>query len=82
MGDSHRHLGITEDEWASFMDDLHQSPARFQVPRAEEQELVAIVESTKEAIVVATLQPTSSNGQQLPQQRKAEELPETTEAVS
>ncbi len=61
MGDTHRHLGITESEWASFMDDLHQSLARFQVPRAEEKELVAIVESTKDAIVVAPLQPTSSN---------------------
>ena len=61
MGDTHRHLGITEDEWASFMDDLHQSLARFQVPEAEETELVAIVESTKDAIVVAPLQPTSSD---------------------
>src|SRR4051794_21899060 len=25
MGDTHRHLNITEDEWAAFMDDLHQS---------------------------------------------------------
>ncbi|GAA2418367.1 group I truncated hemoglobin [Nonomuraea africana] len=52
MGDSHRHLSITEDEWDSFMDDLHQSLAKFQVPPAEESELVAIVESTKDAIVV------------------------------
>jgi hemoglobin len=61
MGDTHRHLGITEDEWASFMDDLHQSLARFQVPAAEENELVAIVESTKVAIVVAPLQPMPNN---------------------
>ncbi len=52
MGDSHRHLRITEDEWAAFMDDLHQSLARFRVPAAEGRELVAIVESTKDAIVV------------------------------
>jgi hemoglobin len=52
MGDSHRHLRITEDEWAAFMDDLHQSLARFQVPGPEEQALVDIVESTQEAIVV------------------------------
>lgn len=52
MGDSHRHLNITEDEWAAFMDDLHRSLAKFQVPAEEENDLVAIVESTKEAIVV------------------------------
>lgn len=57
MGDSHRHLGITQDEWASFMDDLHQSFTRFQVPQPEQAELVAIVESTKDAIVVAPLEP-------------------------
>jgi hemoglobin len=32
MGDSHRHLAITEDEWAAFMDDLHQAPG--EVPGA------------------------------------------------
>ncbi len=58
MGDAHRHLGITEDEWTAFMDDLHQSLSRFQVPPPEESELVAIVESTKDAIVlVPTLHP-------------------------
>ncbi len=53
MGDTHRHLRIRQDEWASFMDDLHQSLARFQVPQPEQAELVAIVESTRDAIVVA-----------------------------
>jgi hemoglobin len=52
MGDSHRHLAITEDEWAAFMDDLHQALAKFQVPGPEKQALVDIVESTREAIVV------------------------------
>lgn len=52
MGDAHRHLGITQEEWAAFMDDLHQALSRFQVPPAEESELVTIVQSTKEAIVV------------------------------
>ena len=51
MGDSHRHLAITEDEWAAFMDDLHLTVAKFQVPPAEETELVAIVETTRDAIV-------------------------------
>jgi hemoglobin len=52
MDDTHRGLNITEDEWAAFMDDLHQSLAKFQVPAAEEHDLVAIVESTKDSIVV------------------------------
>jgi hemoglobin len=52
MGDSHRHLAITEDEWAAFMDDLQQALAKFQVPGPEEQALVEIVEGTREAIVV------------------------------
>jgi hemoglobin len=51
MGDTHRDLAITEDEWGSFMDDLHQSLAKFQVPGTEERDVVGIVESTKDAIV-------------------------------
>lgn len=58
MGDSHRHLGITEDEWVAFMDDLHQTLEVFGVPLQEVQELTAIVESTRDGIVVlAPLQP-------------------------
>jgi hemoglobin len=53
MGDSHRHLMITDPEWQAFMDDLQQTFDKFGVPRPEQQELTAIVESTKEAIVVA-----------------------------
>jgi hypothetical protein len=52
MGDAHRHLGIAEEEWAAFVHDLHRPLSRFQVPPAEQSELVAIVESTKEAIVL------------------------------
>src|SRR5690242_14530085 len=43
MGDSHRHLMFTDDEWLAFMDDLRQSLDKFQVPEPERQELVAIV---------------------------------------
>jgi hemoglobin len=56
MGDSHRHLMITEGEWQAFMDDLQQTLDKFAVPQPERQELIAIVESTKEAIVVAPFQ--------------------------
>jgi hemoglobin len=55
MGDSHRHLMITENEWQAFMDDLEQSLDKFSVPQPERQELIAIVESTKEAIVIPPL---------------------------
>ena len=32
MGDSHRHLVITEDEWAAFMDDLQQTLTASRCP--------------------------------------------------
>jgi hemoglobin len=56
MRDSHRHLMITEDEWHAFMDDLQQTLDKFAVPQREQDEVKALVESTKEAIVVAPLQ--------------------------
>jgi hemoglobin len=56
MGDSHRHLMITDEEWQAFLDDFQQTLDTFQVPQAEQEELKAIVESTKEAIVVAPFQ--------------------------
>jgi len=56
MGDSHRHLMITEEEWLAFMDDLQQTLDKFGVPQPEQNEIKAIVESTHEAIVVAPLQ--------------------------
>src|SRR5919202_1481112 len=51
MGDSHRHLMITEEEWEAFMDDFQQTLDKFEVPQPEQDEVKAIVESTKEAIV-------------------------------
>jgi len=56
MGDSHRHLMITEEEWLAFMDDLQQTLDKFGVPQPEQNEINSIVESTHEAIVVAPLQ--------------------------
>lgn len=54
MADSHAHLDITEGEWQAFMDDLHQTFEKFQLPAAERAELVAIVNSTKNDIVKQT----------------------------
>lgn len=62
MGDSHRHLMITDDEWQAFMDDLQQSFDRFEVPQPEQAELKAIVESTKEAIVVSPFEAGPAGG--------------------
>jgi hemoglobin len=52
MSDSHAHLKITPPEWDAFMDDLNQTLAKFQVPVQEQQEVVAIVESTRNDIVL------------------------------
>lgn len=56
MGDAHQHLLISSDEWCAFMDDFQQTLDRFAVPQPEQDELKAIVESTRESIVVAQLQ--------------------------
>jgi hemoglobin len=56
MGDAHRHLMITAEEWNAFMDDVQQALDKFGVPQPEQEELKAIVESTRESIVVAPLQ--------------------------
>jgi len=53
MEDTHRDLMIAEAEWQAFMDDLRQTLDKFEVPQAEQAELAAIVDSTKEGIVVA-----------------------------
>ncbi len=53
MGDSHRHLMITDEEWTAFMDDFQQTLNKFAVPQPEQEELTTIVESTKDSIVVS-----------------------------
>jgi hemoglobin len=52
MGDSHRHLRITPDEWGAFLDDFQQSLNKFNVPQPEREALITIVESTRDSIVV------------------------------
>jgi truncated hemoglobin YjbI len=53
MGDTHRDLMISDGEWDAFMDDFKQTLDKFGVPQPEQAELNAIVESTKDGIVVA-----------------------------
>jgi hemoglobin len=52
MGDTHRDLLITAEEWEAFIDDFNQSLDKFQVPQQERSELLAIIDSTKAAIVI------------------------------
>ncbi len=59
LGDAHRHLMITPQEWQAFLDDFQQTLDKFNVPQAEQEELTAIVESTREAIVISPLQENS-----------------------
>jgi hemoglobin len=53
MGASHRHLMITESEWQAFMDDFRQSLDACKVREPEKQELTALLEGWKKAIVVS-----------------------------
>jgi hemoglobin len=53
MSDSHAELDITEEEWQAFLDDFRQTLAKFSVPQQEQDELFAIVDSTKGDIVLA-----------------------------
>jgi hemoglobin len=53
MEESHLRLKITPDEWTAFLDDFQQTLDKFGVPAGEQQELHAIVASTRPAIVVA-----------------------------
>lgn len=56
MRDSHVELDITEPEWQAFLDDFQQTLDKFKVPAAEQAELFAIVESTKQDIVLPNRQ--------------------------
>jgi hemoglobin len=53
MADLHRDLLISNSEWDAFMDDFDQTLTKFDVPERERGELVAIIESTKSAIVTS-----------------------------
>jgi hemoglobin len=53
MKQAHAHLHITDREWQEMVRVFRGVLDHFQVPAKEQQELVAIVESTKGDIVVA-----------------------------
>ena len=52
MASSHQHLKITAAEWEAFMEDLGLTLDKFSVPAEERAEVIAIVDSTRAAIVV------------------------------
>jgi hemoglobin len=54
MADSHSHLKITATEWEAFLDDFQQTLDKLKVPAREQGELMAIVDSTRSDIVVAS----------------------------
>ena len=53
MKESHQHLNITEKEWEAMRADFKKTLDKFQVPEKEQNELFAIVESTKGDIVLS-----------------------------
>jgi hemoglobin len=52
MKTAHKDFRITEKEWQALLVDFRASLAKFNVPAAEQKELIDIVESTKPDIVV------------------------------
>lgn len=54
MKESHAHLNINEVEWQAMMADFRESLYKFNVPAKEQQELIALLESTKGDIVVSS----------------------------
>lgn len=53
MKEAHAHMNITESEWDVMVSEFKKSLARFEVPAKEQQELFAIVGTTKPDIVIA-----------------------------
>lgn len=53
MGDSHRHLQITEAEWDYFIDDFRQTLDKYQVAQQEQQELLQLLQRSKSEVVVS-----------------------------
>jgi hemoglobin len=51
MKESHQHLNITQAEWDAMVADFKATLDKFKVPQREQQELITIVDSTKNDIV-------------------------------
>ena len=55
MKEAHLNLNITEEEWQAMMADFKETLDKFQVPENEQNELFAIMESTKGDIVISAM---------------------------
>ena len=53
MKETHVHTNITEQEWQAMMADFQATLDHFEVPAQEQEEMIAIMESTKADIVKA-----------------------------
>lgn len=53
MKESHKHLYINEVEWQAMMANFNETLYKFKVPKREQGELVALLESVKGDIVIA-----------------------------
>src|SRR5262245_5203982 len=54
MKEAHEHLNINEAQWQAMVADFRLTLDRFKVPSKEQEELIAIVGSTKKDIVKAS----------------------------
>ncbi len=53
MKEAHAHMNVTQKEWDVMVSEFKKSLAKFKVPAKEQQELFAIVGTTKADIVVS-----------------------------
>lgn len=53
MDEAHDGLGITEAEWQSMVEEFVRALRRYKLPPREQQDLLAVVATTKEDIVTA-----------------------------
>jgi hemoglobin len=53
MDEAHDGLGITEAEWQAMVQEFQRALLRYRVPAQEQKDLLAVVATTKDDIVVA-----------------------------
>jgi hemoglobin len=51
MKEAHKHLNINQAQWEAMLADFRTTLAKFKVPQKEQEELIAIVESTKSDVM-------------------------------
>ena len=57
MKEAHQQLNITEGQWQAMVADFRKTLDKFKVPAKEQEELIAIVGSTKKDIVAPAASP-------------------------